>query len=160
MLWKWRHIYSHISKTYWTSDIIFSLAYHLKSHYSTDKALNILFKFSHNLKWYIIRISFERVLRNIQKNLLLKGYAPTSFPGKISENEVGYAYLLQVSLQFWKNYKIAPEEKWVWGEVRTPWLSLWMLPAKLRSRSQVVSRSILIFGFEILQQESLHGSRL
>ena len=56
------------------------------SHYFTDKALNILFKFvcrlrnvsknknfefSHNLKWYIIRISFERVLRNIQKNLLL-----------------------------------------------------------------------------------------
>jgi hypothetical protein len=55
-------------------------------HYFTDKALNILFKFvcrlrnvsknknfefSHNLKWYIIRISFERVLRNIQKNLLL-----------------------------------------------------------------------------------------
>jgi hypothetical protein len=81
----------HISKTYWTSDIIFSLAYHLKSlHFSiiyfTDKALNILFKFvcrlrkvsknknfefSHNLKWYIIRISFEQVLRNIQKNLLL-----------------------------------------------------------------------------------------
>jgi hypothetical protein len=31
------------------------------------------FEFSHNLKWYIIglRISFERVLRNIQKNLLL-----------------------------------------------------------------------------------------
>jgi hypothetical protein len=27
-------------------------------------------EFSHNLKWYIIRISFERVLRNIQKNLL------------------------------------------------------------------------------------------
>jgi hypothetical protein len=24
-----------------------------------------------DLKWYIIRISFERVLRNIQKNLLL-----------------------------------------------------------------------------------------
>jgi hypothetical protein len=96
------------------------------------------FEFSHNLKWYIIRISFERVLRNIQKNLLLKGYAPTSFPGKITENEVGYAYLLQVSLQFWNNYKIAPEEKWVWGEVRTPWLSLWMLTAKLRSRSQVV----------------------
>jgi hypothetical protein len=55
-------------------------------HYFTDKALNILFKFvcrlrnisknknfecSHNLKRYIIRISFERVLRNIQKNLLL-----------------------------------------------------------------------------------------
>ena len=33
-------------------------------HYFTDKALNILFK------WYIIRISFERVLRNIEKNLL------------------------------------------------------------------------------------------
>jgi hypothetical protein len=29
------------------------------------------FEFSHNLKWYIIRISFERVLRNIQTNLLL-----------------------------------------------------------------------------------------
>ena len=57
-------------------------------HYFTlfYKALNILFKFvcrlrnvlknknfefSHNLKWYIIRISFERVLRNIQKDLLL-----------------------------------------------------------------------------------------
>jgi hypothetical protein len=55
-------------------------------HYFTDKALNKLFKFvcrlrnvsknknfefSHNLKWYIIRISFERVLHNIQKNLLL-----------------------------------------------------------------------------------------
>jgi hypothetical protein len=26
------------------------------------------FEFSHNLKWYIIRISFDRVLRNIQKN--------------------------------------------------------------------------------------------
>jgi hypothetical protein len=66
MLSNWRHIYSHI--------------------YFTDKALNILFKFvcrlrnvsknknfefSHNLKWYIIRTSFERVLRNIQKNLLL-----------------------------------------------------------------------------------------
>jgi hypothetical protein len=32
---------------------------------------NKKFEFSHNLKWYIIRISFERVLRNIQKNLLL-----------------------------------------------------------------------------------------
>ena len=55
-------------------------------HYFTDKALNILFKFvcrlrnvsknrnfefSHNFKRYIIRISFERVLRNIQKILLL-----------------------------------------------------------------------------------------
>jgi hypothetical protein len=55
-------------------------------HYFTDEALNILlssfadwetyqknkiFEFYHNLKWYIIRISFERVLRNIQKNLLL-----------------------------------------------------------------------------------------
>jgi hypothetical protein len=29
------------------------------------------FEFSHNLKWYIIRISFERVLRDIQKNLLI-----------------------------------------------------------------------------------------
>ena len=29
------------------------------------------FEFSHNLKWYIIPISFERVLRNIQKILLL-----------------------------------------------------------------------------------------
>ena len=29
------------------------------------------FEFSHNLKWNIIRISFERVLRNIQKNPLL-----------------------------------------------------------------------------------------
>jgi hypothetical protein len=32
------------------------------------------FEFSHNLKWYIIRISFERVLRNIQNNLLLIVY--------------------------------------------------------------------------------------
>jgi hypothetical protein len=55
-------------------------------HYFTDKALNILFKFvcrlrnvsknknfdfSHNFKRYIVRISFERVLRNIQKNLPL-----------------------------------------------------------------------------------------
>jgi hypothetical protein len=55
-------------------------------YYFRDNALNILFKFvcrlrnvskkkhfefSYNLKWYIIRISFERVLRNIQKNLLL-----------------------------------------------------------------------------------------
>jgi hypothetical protein len=55
-------------------------------YYFRDNALDILFKFvrrlrnvsknknfefSHNLKRYIIRISFERVLRNIQKNLLL-----------------------------------------------------------------------------------------
>jgi hypothetical protein len=32
---------------------------------------NKIFECSHNLKWYIIRISFERLLRNIQKNLLL-----------------------------------------------------------------------------------------
>jgi hypothetical protein len=41
------------------------------------------FEFSHNLKWYIIRISFERVLRNIQKNLLLKrinGVLPGGIP--------------------------------------------------------------------------------
>jgi hypothetical protein len=52
-----------------------------------DKALNILFKFvcrlrnvsknknfefSHYLKWYIVLISFERVLRDIEINLLLK----------------------------------------------------------------------------------------
>jgi hypothetical protein len=61
----------------------------------TDKTLNILFKFvcrlrnvsknknfefSHNLKWYIIRISFERVLRNIQKNPLNSFW---SFQGKL-----------------------------------------------------------------------------
>jgi hypothetical protein len=37
-----------------------------------DVSKNKNFEFSPNqLKWYIIRISFERVLRNIQKNLLL-----------------------------------------------------------------------------------------
>jgi hypothetical protein len=45
------------------------------------------FEFSHNLKWYIIRISFERVLRNIQKNLLLINfqnlwYTISNFPVK------------------------------------------------------------------------------
>jgi hypothetical protein len=33
---------------------------------------NINFEFSHNLKLYIIRISFERVLSDIPKNILLK----------------------------------------------------------------------------------------
>jgi hypothetical protein len=32
---------------------------------------NKKFEFSRNLKWYIIRISFEGVLHNIQKNLHL-----------------------------------------------------------------------------------------
>jgi hypothetical protein len=36
-----------------------------------NESKNKNFEFSHNLKWYIIGISFERVLRDIQKNLLL-----------------------------------------------------------------------------------------
>ena len=49
-------------------------------HYFTDEGLNILFKlvcrlrnvskfwmYRHNSKWYITLVSFERVLRNMQK---------------------------------------------------------------------------------------------
>ena len=63
-----------------TSDIIFSLAYHLKSLHFTDKVLNILFKLfaawetyqkfkKTNLpiiKWKSIFVSFEGVVRYIQ----------------------------------------------------------------------------------------------
>ena len=44
------------------------------------------FEFSHNLKWYIIRISFERVLRNIQKNLRLIQITFCFFHREVKEN--------------------------------------------------------------------------